>query len=68
MAFVRVRPTDTDVAIADAVVAHTGRPTEHIAETLTWGAVFQPRLTPNGLTSNCDSASSSARLTGSSTQ
>jgi membrane-associated phospholipid phosphatase len=38
MALVRVKPTDADVAIADAVAAHTGRPAEHIAEALTWGA------------------------------
>jgi len=38
MALVRVKPTDADVAIANAVAAHTGRPIEHIAQTLTWGA------------------------------
>jgi membrane-associated phospholipid phosphatase len=38
MALVTVKPTDVDVAIADAVAAHTGRPTEHFAEALTWGA------------------------------
>ena len=38
MALVRVRPTVADVAIADAVVARTGRPTEHVARALTWGA------------------------------
>ena len=38
MALVRVKPTDADVAIADAVAAHTGRPAEHVAEALTWGA------------------------------
>ena len=38
MALVRVKPTDADIAIADAVAAHTGRPAEHVAEALTWGA------------------------------
>ena len=33
-----VKPTQADVAIADSVAAHTGRPAEHIAEVLTWGA------------------------------
>jgi hypothetical protein len=31
-------PTEADVAIADNIAAHTGRPTEHLAEALTWGA------------------------------
>jgi len=38
MALVRVKPTAADVAIADAVAAHTGKPTEHVAGALTWGA------------------------------
>jgi membrane-associated phospholipid phosphatase len=38
MALVRVKPTDADVAIADCVAANTGRPAEHVAEALTWGA------------------------------
>jgi membrane-associated phospholipid phosphatase len=38
MALVRVKPTVADVAIADAVAANTGRPTEHVAEAVTWGA------------------------------
>jgi hypothetical protein len=38
MALVRVKPTVADVAIADAIAAHTGRPTEHVAEAVTWGA------------------------------
>jgi hypothetical protein len=38
MALVRVKPTDLDVAIADAIAARTNRPTEHAAEALTWGA------------------------------
>lgn len=38
MALVRVKPTLPDVAIARAVAAHTGRPTEYVAQRLTWGA------------------------------
>jgi membrane-associated phospholipid phosphatase len=38
MAIIRVKPTEADIAIADAIAAHTGRPAEHLAETLTWGA------------------------------
>jgi membrane-associated phospholipid phosphatase len=38
MASIRVKPTNADVAIADAIAARTGRPTEHVAEALTWGA------------------------------
>jgi hypothetical protein len=38
MALIQVKPTDLDVAIADAIAARTGRPTEHAAEALTWGA------------------------------
>jgi hypothetical protein len=38
MVVVRVKPTQADVAIADAVAKRTGRPTEHVAEAVTWGA------------------------------
>jgi hypothetical protein len=38
MALIRVRPTQADVAIADAIAARTGRPTERVAEAVTWGA------------------------------
>jgi hypothetical protein len=38
MALIRVKPTDLDVAIADNIAARTGRPTEDVAEALTWGA------------------------------
>jgi membrane-associated phospholipid phosphatase len=38
MALFQVKPAQADVAIADGIAAHTGRPTEHIAEALTWGA------------------------------
>lgn len=38
MAVVRVKPTQADAAIADAVAERTGRPTEHVAEAVTWGA------------------------------
>jgi membrane-associated phospholipid phosphatase len=38
MAPIRVPPTSTDVAIANAVAARTGRPTEEVAQALTWGA------------------------------
>ena len=38
MAAVTVRPTRTDVAIADAISAHTDRSTERAAEFITWGA------------------------------
>jgi hypothetical protein len=38
MAPIRVRPTRADVAIANAISDHTGRPTERAAELLTWGA------------------------------
>src|SRR5258707_14558344 len=38
MALVTVRPTATDVAIANAIAAHTNQPTEKTAEVLTWGA------------------------------
>jgi PAP2 superfamily len=35
---IRVPPTSMDVAIANAIAAHTGRPVERVAKTLTWGA------------------------------
>jgi PAP2 superfamily protein len=35
---IRVPPTSIDVAIANAIAAHTGRPVERVAKTLTWGA------------------------------
>jgi undecaprenyl-diphosphatase len=38
MASITVRPTRTDVSIANAISAHTGRSTEHAAEFITWGA------------------------------
>jgi undecaprenyl-diphosphatase len=38
MAAITVRPTRTDVRIANAISAHTGRSTEHAAEFITWGA------------------------------
>jgi hypothetical protein len=38
MAPIRVPPTSADVSIANAIAAHTGRPTERAAEALTWGA------------------------------
>jgi undecaprenyl-diphosphatase len=38
MAIVTVRPTALDIAIANAIAAHTSRPAEQIAEVLTWGA------------------------------
>lgn len=38
MALFRVKPTQADVTISDGIAAHTSRPTEHIAEALTWGA------------------------------
>jgi undecaprenyl-diphosphatase len=38
MAAIRVRPTRTDVRIANAIAAHTGRSTERAAEYITWGA------------------------------
>jgi membrane-associated phospholipid phosphatase len=38
MALIRVKPTRADVAIADSIAARTGRPAEHIAEAVTWGA------------------------------
>jgi membrane-associated phospholipid phosphatase len=38
MATVTVRPTRTDVSIANAISAHTGRSTERAAEFFTWGA------------------------------
>ena len=38
MAFVTVHPTAADVAIANAIAAHTTPSAEKVAETLTWGA------------------------------
>jgi hypothetical protein len=38
MAPIRVPPTSADVSIANAIAAHTGRPTEQAAQALTWGA------------------------------
>jgi undecaprenyl-diphosphatase len=38
MAAITVRPTRADVAIADAISAHTSPSTEHAAEFITWGA------------------------------
>jgi undecaprenyl-diphosphatase len=38
MALITVRPTRADIAIANAVVAHTGPGAESIAKTLTWAA------------------------------
>ncbi len=38
MALTRVKPTRADIAIADVVAARTGRPAEHVAEAVTWGA------------------------------
>ena len=38
MALVTVRPTQADVAIANAIAGHTNPPTEEVAEALTWGA------------------------------
>jgi PAP2 superfamily len=38
MALIRVSPTSADVVIANGIVARTGRPTEQVAQALTWGA------------------------------
>jgi membrane-associated phospholipid phosphatase len=38
MALITVRPTATDVAIANSIASHTNLPTEKAAEVLTWGA------------------------------
>jgi membrane-associated phospholipid phosphatase len=38
MALFRVKPTEADTTIADGIAAHTGRPTEDIAQALTGGA------------------------------
>jgi membrane-associated phospholipid phosphatase len=35
---IRVPPTSADVSIANAIAARTGRPTEQVAQALTWGA------------------------------
>ena len=38
MALVTVRPTESDVAIANAIAKNTNVPTEKFAGALTWGA------------------------------
>src|ERR1700716_3937244 len=38
MTAIRVRPTRTDLSIANAISAHTNRSTEKAAEFMTWGA------------------------------
>ncbi len=38
MALITVRPTRTDVAIANSIASHTDRPAEKVAGVLTWGA------------------------------
>jgi undecaprenyl-diphosphatase len=38
MALITVRPTATDVAIANSIAARTNPPTEEVAGALTWGA------------------------------
>jgi len=38
MAPIRVRPTQADIEIANAISAHTGKSTERAAQLLTWGA------------------------------
>jgi membrane-associated phospholipid phosphatase len=38
MALVQVKPLRADVAIADGIAAHTGRPAEQVAKAVTWGA------------------------------
>lgn len=38
MALITVRPTAEDIAIANAIAAHTNRPIESAAKALTWGA------------------------------
>jgi hypothetical protein len=38
MALITVRPTRTDIAIANSIASHTDRPAEKTAEALTWGA------------------------------
>jgi PAP2 superfamily len=38
MASIRVSPTSADVAMANAIADRTGRPTEQVAQALTWGA------------------------------
>ena len=38
MALIAIRPTFADVAIANAIAAHTGPDIEETAEALTWGA------------------------------
>ena len=38
MALATIRPTGTDIAIANAVATHTNPPTEEVAGAVTWGA------------------------------
>jgi undecaprenyl-diphosphatase len=38
MALVTVRPTTSDVAIANSIAAHTNPPTEEVSRFVTWGA------------------------------
>jgi membrane-associated phospholipid phosphatase len=38
MAPIRISPTSADVVIANGIAARTGRPTEQVAQALTWGA------------------------------
>jgi membrane-associated phospholipid phosphatase len=38
MALITVRPTATDIAIANMIAAHTNPPTDKTSEILTWGA------------------------------
>lgn len=38
MALITVRPTATDIAIANSIASHTNPPAEEVAEVLTWGA------------------------------
>ncbi|WP_369725766.1 phosphatase PAP2 family protein [Bradyrhizobium sp. LLZ17] len=38
MAFIEVKPTRVDTAVANQIAAHTNPGIEHAAETLTWGA------------------------------
>ena len=40
MALITVRPTALDVAIANAIAAHTTEPAEQVSEALTWGAAI----------------------------
>jgi membrane-associated phospholipid phosphatase len=38
MALITIRPTRSDIAIANFIAAHANLPTEELAEALTWGA------------------------------